>query len=242
MMKHRLLSLSMLGLTVLGSSLRGAQIFAASDGPRYEVTVTNLTRGQALTPALVVTHDSEFLPLFTEGEPADPEVALIAEDGDVQPLKNLVESNPHVSDVAIIQGTAPLPLPPDGPGGFAIKPGDSASITVNFAANKRFVSLVGMLATTNDAFYALTGGVGPSKGVATYYSIAWDAGSEVNNESCPFIPGPPCGHFFVRATEGAEGYVHVHPGIHGIADAVPALHDWRNPVAKISIRRLPPTR
>jgi hypothetical protein len=239
--KQLIFSLPVLGFTTLGPLLSHSPVFAESGGPRYEVTVTNLTQ-RPLTPALVVTHDRGFAPLFTEGEPASPELALIAEDADVQPLKILAESDPHVSDVAIIQGTAPLPLPPAGPGGFAIKPGDSASVIIKFTPNKHFVSLVGMLATTNDAFYALNSGVGPSNGTVTYYSVAWDAGSEVNNESCLSIPGPPCGHFFARATDGAEGYVYVHPGIHGIADLIPAQHDWRNPVAKITIRRLPPER
>ena len=102
------------------------------------------------------------------------------------------------------------------------------------------MSLVGMLATTNDAFYALNGVAGPRQGTVTYYSVAWDAGSEANNEDCRVIPGPPCGKFFVRATDGAEGFVHVHSGIHGVRDLVPANHDWRNPVAKITIRRLSP--
>ena len=102
------------------------------------------------------------------------------------------------------------------------------------------MSLVGMLANTNDAFYALQGVAGPSAGAVTYYAVAWDAGSEANNEVCQFVPGPACQHFFVRATEGAEGFVYVHSGIHGVGDLVPALHDWRNPVAKITIRRLHP--
>jgi len=58
-----------------------------------------------------------------------------------------------------------------------------------------------MLATTNDGFYALNGSAGPTKEVITYYSVAWDAGSEANNERCPFIPGPPCGNFFARGPQ-----------------------------------------
>ena len=51
-----------------------------------------------------------------------------------------------------------------------------------------------------------------------------------------FIPGPPCGNAGVRDTGNAEGFVHVHAGVHGIGDLVAADHDWRNPVAKITIR------
>jgi hypothetical protein len=34
-----------------------------------------------------------------------------------------------------------------------------------------------------------------------------------------------------------EGFVHVHSGIHGGADLDPAMHDWRNPVALVTITR-----
>jgi hypothetical protein len=32
--------------------------------------------------------------------------------------------------------------------------------------------------------------------------------------------------------------VHIHSGIHGVGDAIPAILDWRNPVAKIVIERM----
>jgi hypothetical protein len=95
-----------------------------------------------------------------------------------------------------------------------------------------------MLVTTNDAFFALNGAEVPLVRSFEYASPAYDAGSEANNESCAFIPGPPCGKAGVRATEGAEGYVHIHAGIHGVGDLVPAERDWRNPVAKITLRRV----
>jgi hypothetical protein len=73
----------------------------------------------------------------------------------------------------------------------------------------------------------------------TYYVGAFDAGSEGNNEDCAFVPGPACppdsGN--ARSTSDAEGYVHIHNGVHGIADLGPAAYDWRNPVAKITITR-----
>lgn len=70
---------------------------------------------------------------------------------------------------------------------------------------------------------------------------AYDAGSEANSESCTYIPGPPCGNAEVRDTGDAEGFVHVHAGVHGIGDLDPAMHDWRNPVAEITIKRVSQT-
>jgi hypothetical protein len=42
----------------------------------------------------------------------------------------------------------------------------------------------------------------------------------------------------VRDTTGAEGYVHIHSGIHGIGDLEPAQADWNNPVAIVKIQRV----
>jgi hypothetical protein len=46
--------------------------------------------------------------------------------------------------------------------------------------------------------------------------------------------------WMLRHPEGAEGYVHVHPGMHGMGNFVSAIHDWRHPVAKLTLRRLAP--
>jgi hypothetical protein len=67
---------------------------------------------------------------------------------------------------------------------------------------------------------------------------AYDAGSERNSELCRFIPGPPCGNANVHDPDSAEGYVHIHAGIHGSGDLDPSEFDWRNPVAQIVIQRI----
>ncbi|MGH8760210.1 MAG: hypothetical protein ACREVW_11970, partial [Burkholderiales bacterium] len=67
-------------------------------------------------------------------------------------------------------------------------------------------------------------------------------GSERNDELCASIPGPefaecggPGGGGKPEGDE--EGYVHIHAGIHGIGDLPPEVRDWRNPVARIVVRR-----
>ena len=40
---------------------------------------------------------------------------------------------------------------------------------------------------------------------------------------------------FMRDTEGAEGFVHIHSGIHGTGDLSPAEWDWQNPVVEIAV-------
>jgi len=195
-------------------------------GTMYEVTITNLTRGQIFSPALVATHHSRFDGLFELGSPASDELAQIAEDAVSGPLEALLMADDEVHDVQTLTGVNGV-----------ILPGETATVVVESASRARNILLVGMLVTTNDGFYAINNAPIPLFPNQAFYLSAYDAGSEANNEDCAFIPGPPCGNPMVRDTAGAEGYVHVHAGVHGGADLDPAQHDWRNPVAKVTIRR-----
>ena len=63
----------------------------------YEVTVTNLTKGQTFTPLLVVSH-RENVTLFTAGEPASPGLEIIAESGNIAPLEAMLGTLRGVRD------------------------------------------------------------------------------------------------------------------------------------------------
>lgn len=214
-------------LAVLSAASYGIAVADDNDDDgenKFEVTVTNLTRGQIISPFVVVTHTRKLVPLFTLGSEASEELAFIAEDAYNIPLIELLEADPKVK--VVLEATGP------------IIPGESVSVEIDFDRKTRNITVVGMLVTTNDTFFALNGVRGPRYGSKTYYSPAYDAGSEANSEECIFIPGPPCGNGGVHDPAVAEGYVHIHAGIHGGGDLDPAKHDWRNPVAKITIRRL----
>ena len=187
----------------------------------YEIKITNLTRGQIMSPVVLFTHDFIKDPLFTLGMPASDELAMVAEDAMTDALVASLEANSMVNEIVILTGQA-------GP----ILPGETATATITAGS---YVSAVSMLVTTNDAFFALNGVVGPEGGYIIYLSPAYDAGSETNNEDGAFIPGPPFGNGGVRDAGGAEGFVHIHAGIHGIMDLAPDMLDWTNPVAKIEI-------
>ncbi len=66
------------------------------------------------------------------------------------------------------------------------------------------------------------------------------------DELCANIPGPTCGgNGRSLDDDNAEGYVHIHRGIHGLVnpysglvDLAADVFDWRNPVAKITITRI----
>ena len=202
------------------SALAAERLSLREGGRKVAVTVTNVTRGQIFSPPIVVAHDAS-LRLFQVGEPASPELAGVAEDANGGPLVALLGTLPEVYDVNVGDGV--------------ILPGESRTVEVTVSGRFPVISVVGMLVTTNDAFYAASTSVLPFRSTTTVTALAYDAGSEANTESCAHIPGPPCGNGGVRVTDGAEGYVHVHAGVHGGADLVPAMHDWRNPVAHVTI-------
>lgn len=186
----------------------------------YDVTITNLTGGQILSPPIVYSHRGQYR-LFTPGEAAIPELASVAEDAASDDLLALLGTESMVADVSI--------------GDNVVMPGESMTVRVSVPWGFRKVSTVGMLVTSNDAFYATTTWV-PFPG-SDDYALAWDAGSEANTQDCEHIPGPPCGNGGVRVEDGAEGFIYVHTGIQARGDLDPSVHDWRSPVAKVHIRR-----
>ena len=193
---------------------------ALADGARsYDVTITNLTAGQILSPPVVVSHDSR-LSLFELGQPAGEDLAALAEDADNAGLVELLEASPAVRDVGVGEG--------------AIMPGASATVRIRIGGRQRLISFASMLVTTNDTFAAVRGlRVHPARSVSTVVP-GYDAGSEGNNELCIYIPGPPCGNPFQRDVANAEGFVHINAGVQQIGDLT-GRHDWRNPVAQVSI-------
>lgn len=186
----------------------------------YTVTITNLTQGQSFTPILGVTHDDR-ASLFSVGMPASDELATMAEGGDTGPLAALLGGLPAVRDIATTEGL--------------LGPGESVSFTIRASRRARYLSAAAMLIPTNDAFFALNGGKLPRSGSQTWRVVAYDAGSEPNSEDCDDIPGPVCGGAGGSPGAGGEGFVHVHNGIHGIADLSSSVYDWRNPVAMIRV-------
>ena len=192
----------------------------------YRVTVTNATKGQVISPPLAVFHQRS-IALFEVGEPVVDELAIIAEDGDPGPFADVLAGVPEVSGL----GAAPGPVPP----------GQSVTWEVDARVGHR-LSVVGMLVNTNDVCFAINSVQLPRSrfSSSTWTGNAYDAGSEANNEDCGFIPGPACqgAGAGVRDTAGAEGYVTVSNGIHGIADLSPAAYDWRNPTVRVHVVRI----
>ena len=220
----RLITLGLVSLALaIGVVATTAFTSSKKGGDEFQVTITNLTRGQHFTPILVASH-KKGVRLFELGDMASDELAALAEAGDVAPLMGLLNGNPKVIDVA--------------DSGGLLAPGDSVTVVVDASNGAKQVSVASMLIPTNDAFFSLNGVEAP-KGNKTviYLSPAYDAGSEPNDELCGNIPGPVCMGVGGSPGVGGEDYVHIHAGIHGIGDLAADIYDWRNPVAQITIRR-----
>ncbi len=232
-------TVALAALMTMGGLLVAKTAPAEDNGPRFAVTVTNLTRGQTFTPVLVASH-REGVTLFTLGAPASPQLAFLAEEGDTARLAQLLLVTPGIRDVA---DSGP---PPDG----FVLPGQSKTVVVDAGRGADHISVAAMLIPTNDAFFALNGVRAPrGNEVLTYFSPAYDSGSERNDETCASIPGPSFAECPLpdgtpgpggggQPAGGEEGYVHIHAGIHQIGDFIASARDWRNPVALITIRRI----
>ena len=220
---------------ITGSLLLSATVFASdhdngnhngngSPEPQvYAVTVTNITMGQSFTPLLVATHTSD-VSFFKLGAAPSAELAALAEGGATGGLQGVLNSQPeYVMDTA----TSGMSL---------IGPGEEVTIYVTGNRDYNRLSLAGMLLPTNDTFVAMNSMALP-RNYASRLALAFDAGSETNDELCINIPGPHCGG--VPFSGGlAEGYVHISRGISGEGDLLASEYDWRNPVARVSVRRM----
>lgn len=194
----------------------------AAQADVYEVTVSNLTRGQIFSPVFAYTHDGSQR-LFTLGKAASAGLSALAQDADTSGLDVQLSSSPAVHE--IVAGTG------------AILPGQTETLTINSRGYKRFITVASMLVTTNDAFMAVNQVRLPQR-YSSFNVPAYDAGAEDNDESCAYIPGPPCENPHSASAVAGEGFVHIHAGIHGTGDLSASVYDWRNPVAKISIRKV----
>jgi hypothetical protein len=110
------------------------------------------------------------------GEVATHPVAAIAEDADNAPAESAFAQLPGVNDVFTGAG-GPIP------------PGASRTYAVETSGPFNRLSVLMMLVNTNDGFTGLDSEHLRGRG-GTRPVMAYDAGSEVNNELTGFIPGP----------------------------------------------------
>lgn len=200
----------------------------------FEVTVSNLTNAQPLSPVGVVAHGNGYVP-FVIGMPATPGLELLAEGGDNSEF--LTEANTDASTLLTVSGTAPI-----GPGGTE---------TVSFEIEESMLpglqlSVITMLVNTNDAFTGVNAALIDTLAVGesiVWRTIAYDAGTEANSESAATIPGPAGnGEGFNSARDDRSDIVKMHSGVVSQADGFTGsdlgeAHRFDNPVAQVIVVR-----
>jgi hypothetical protein len=211
----------------------------ASDMRTYEVTITNLTGGQPLTPPAAATH-RRAIDAYEVGQPASFGVKEIAENGNLDPFVMALQGSKDVSDAVVAVAGDPPPLFPGASVTFEIEAGDGA----------QFFSFVSMLICTNDGFTGLDAVKLPNQVGASdsWDAYAYDAGTEINTEDfadivppCPALTGVPStdpGTGMSNPALAENGVIAMHPGITGDDDLIAGLHGWSGPVARVTIERL----
>ena len=202
----------------------------------FEVTVSNLTNAQPLSPVAVIAHGDGYN-VFTVGEAATAGLEVQAEGGD--PADLIAEADADAN----VRATAS--------GGGIIPPGGQETIqfqvlTTELAGLR--VSASTMLVNTNDAITVLNGfdasGLTVNSSAVTTRTIAYDAGTEADTEQAAHIPGPAGGgEGFNAARDDEADRVSMHSGVvtqdDGFATSdLTGQHRFDNPVASVRIERI----
>jgi hypothetical protein len=225
------------------AALTAAPAANAGKADTFEVTFTDLTGGQPLTPAVAATHRGKD-ELFNVGDRASFGLKEIAENGNNAPMLARLGSDRDVSDFVEAPGG---PLVPAGSPGDAMF-NQSTTFTITADGGARRLSLAAMLICTNDGFTGVNSLTLPSKvgDSVTVETMAYDAGTEANTEDFADIV-PPCQDLIGVTGEPGTGQsdpalaqndvIRHHPGITGRRDLVPAIHGWdvTAPVARITL-------
>lgn len=201
----------------------------------FDVTVTNLSNGQPLSPVAVIAHQDGYS-VFTIGGAVTAGLESLAEGGDNSAL--IAEADADAAVVTTASGAAPI-----GPAGT-----ETINIVVLASDLPGLgVSVSTMLVNTNDAITgtngAPVGDMQPGDSM-TWRTVAYDAGTEANTEAAAHIPGPAGGgEGFNAARDDIADRVAMHSGVVSQDDGfttsdLTGQHRFDNPVAQVRVERI----
>ena len=230
-------------VAILAVGVAGIPESSAAKSQMYEVTVTNITPGQPITPPLLVTHSKD-VSLFTVGEEASDELQQLAENGNASLLVEKLEGKSGVVD--IVKGSVGHLVPANDPGNTGLN--HSETFTISAEGNMRYLSFASMLVCTNDGIAGIDSVKLPFYKEKTVYAKAYDVRTEMNTEDFADLV-PPCaaesgvssndkGTGATNPAIAEDGIIIPHPGIFGDDDLSQRAHGWDGPVVKIDIVRL----
>ncbi|MBE1298459.1 MAG: hypothetical protein GJ680_00920 [Alteromonadaceae bacterium] len=192
----------------------------------YDVTVTNLTNAQPLSPIAVALHAEG--QLWQIGAEASEELEYLSEGGDNSFL---------LANAAVVASASGMGI---------VAPGASETISVSIEDNSEaLITIATMLVNTNDAFTGLNAHSLASLGVGetmTRTTFVYDSGTEANTEAMGTIPGSADGGTGFDAMRDDAGFISMHPGVVGNDDGLSTsvltqAHRFDNPAMRISITR-----
>ena len=226
--KHINTAVSLLALALYGC---GGSSGGSASTPSYELTITNLTTGQPVTPLAVVLHTSAYQG-FAAGISASIGLEMLAESG----------SNTQF----LADATADASVMNTASGAGLLLPGTSETITITAADSTGIeLTILGMLAATNDGF-AGTSGLSLANLVVGATQVvtlpAYDAGTEANTETTATVPALGSGAF-TAARDDVNDFVTIHRGVVTADDGLATSdlnqsHRFDNPAIRVKIRRI----
>jgi hypothetical protein len=214
---------TLLAALALALGCGSAHAAEQADSKVIFITYSNLTAGQAFSPAVFFSHNAMAPQLFAEGQPASFALQRLAEEGNTGPLllkitKILGGAYQHVASPVSVQ------------------PGKRRTVAVRVTAEHPFISGAFMLAMTNDGFTGIESiDAWALEKPRTLELFAWDAGTENNNERGDYL-------IVMEGTQRdpENALIRRHEGLRGDADA-PGFwkFDPARPVASVTIRPAP---
>ena len=225
-----LASSSLLLLSACNDSNNDDEVMVTPPPPiiySYEISVTNLTQAQPMSPIAVMLHnEGDF---WQVGTSASNALEKLAESGD----------NSELLDNNIILV---------GKSGAGILPaGMSETIMLDIQDNiPAKLSLATMLVNTNDAFTGINAlaieNLAVNESISVFTS-SYDAGTEKNSELMATIPGPAAGGEGFNSARDDVDFVAMHAGIvsqdDGLMQSVlTQAHRFDNPSLKVTIKRV----
>ncbi len=193
---------------------------------QFDVSVTNLTHAQPMSPVAVLLHNEG--QLWQIGSSASVALETLAESGD---------NSAVLAETMVLAQTS---------GSEVLMPGTTQMLSVMIEDTApMMLSLASMLVNTNDAFTGINAmsigdlAVGESISVQT---SSYDAGTEKNSEQMATIPGPAGGGEGFNAARDDVDFVAMHGGVVSVDDglmlsALTQAHRFDNPTLSITITR-----
>jgi hypothetical protein len=206
---------------------------------QFEITVTNLTNAQPLSPVAIMLHNAGFHS-FIDGETSSTALELLAEGGDNSEV--LAEAQAALQHLAAASTEGPIPP-------SAISPAVSLSVPADQLDDLR-LSVITMLVHTNDAFSGANAAnvsgmaVGETR---TMNGPTWDSGTEANSETRATMPGPDFGgEGFNAERDDPVNLVRFHQSVVTSESAEFGLptsdlrdrHRFLNPTTRITVTRV----